>query len=164
MFDAWHEPWQFDGPMLNIEFSRISESRKGALTLVIDSKNGVATQVAYCLSKRTQISEAAADLTNREKTGSKNIGFVHASGRGQHRDKISKDTIAKWCTNKAFDVVVWTDLASNFDEKTGRPFSVDAAADYLQALNEEGQLMARQYMAKAPDFVRTPLRTAFAEH
>jgi len=40
-FEKWIElPWKNDGPKLKIEFSRISGSRKGALTLVIDEVNG----------------------------------------------------------------------------------------------------------------------------
>lgn len=35
-FDSHHEEWTSGGPVLQLEFSRISESRKGALTLVID--------------------------------------------------------------------------------------------------------------------------------
>jgi hypothetical protein len=32
-FDRHHGDWQFDGPTLRLEFSRISTSRLGALTL-----------------------------------------------------------------------------------------------------------------------------------
>jgi len=35
--------WKDGGPKLPIEFSRVSSSRDGALTLVIDEKNGVET-------------------------------------------------------------------------------------------------------------------------
>jgi len=39
-FDNQHESWKFDGPLLPLEFSRISKSRDNALTLVIDELNG----------------------------------------------------------------------------------------------------------------------------
>src|SRR5256885_15588809 len=39
-FDRHHEDWQFDGPTLRLEFSRMSPSRLGALTLVIDPLHG----------------------------------------------------------------------------------------------------------------------------
>jgi hypothetical protein len=35
-FDRWRNEWRFDGPTLSLEFSRISSSRLGALTLVVD--------------------------------------------------------------------------------------------------------------------------------
>ena len=34
-FERWHDAWHNDGPSLKLEFSRVSESRLGALTLVI---------------------------------------------------------------------------------------------------------------------------------
>ena len=39
-FDKHHDDWQFDGPSLQLEFSRVSESRKDALTLVVDTNHG----------------------------------------------------------------------------------------------------------------------------
>jgi hypothetical protein len=39
-FERLHGPWQSDGPSLKIEFSRISSTRGGALTLVIDPHHG----------------------------------------------------------------------------------------------------------------------------
>jgi len=51
-FDSWHGPWQYDGPTLKLEFSRVSKKRLRALTLVIDSEHGTETAVAWCLAKR----------------------------------------------------------------------------------------------------------------
>ncbi|MHC2302867.1 hypothetical protein [Rhizobium mongolense] len=39
-FDMHHKGWLRGGPVLMLEFSRISESRKSALTLVIDNTHG----------------------------------------------------------------------------------------------------------------------------
>lgn len=46
-FDKHHEQWLQDGPVLKLEFSRISESRKDALTLVIDGVNGSECKTSY---------------------------------------------------------------------------------------------------------------------
>jgi hypothetical protein len=35
-FDRWHGPWEYDGPTLKLEFSRVSENCLKALTLVIE--------------------------------------------------------------------------------------------------------------------------------
>src|SRR5262245_19864397 len=72
-FDRWHGPWQFDGPTLKLEFSRISETRLGALTLVIDADHGALTTVAWSLSKRKLAADAVADLRCREGTQLHNI-------------------------------------------------------------------------------------------
>lgn len=57
-FDRQHEDWQFDGPTLRLEFSRISTSRLGALTLVIDPQHGSPATIAWCLSKRERPDDA----------------------------------------------------------------------------------------------------------
>ena len=57
-FDSWHDAWEYDGPILKLEFSRISEKRLKALTLVIDTENGAETAVAWCLSKRMTLADA----------------------------------------------------------------------------------------------------------
>lgn len=59
-FDRQHDHWRMDGPSLPVEFSRISGSRQGALTLVIDSDHGSPARVAWCLSKRERVSEASS--------------------------------------------------------------------------------------------------------
>src|SRR3989304_5213294 len=59
-FDKWRGDWEFDGPSLRIEFSRISKSRKDALTLVIDPENGVPTIVAWCPRKRKKLGDGGA--------------------------------------------------------------------------------------------------------
>jgi len=162
-FDTLHGPWQSDGPNLKIEFSRISNSRLGALTLVIDSNNGCPTTVAYCLSQRNKIDLAAEDLRVREGAGKKGIGYFSKDGDSQFRDKATYDAIATWAVFKALDGVVWTDLRPNFAKETGKSFSVENALDYLAGLQGEAKVKAKEYLQKAPDFVQTPLRKAWNE-
>lgn len=116
-FDQWHEPWQHDGPVLKIEFSRISISRSGALTLVLDSRDGADTQVAYCLSSRTSLPQAVEDLRKREGTSTANVGYVRPNGDRKSRDSRTRSVIAAWAKARNIDAVVWTDLQSNFPEK-----------------------------------------------
>jgi len=73
-FDKYHDEWNFDGPQLELEFSRISERRLGALTLVIDREHVVQTTVAWCLSNRRRVEDAICDLRCREETTVGNIG------------------------------------------------------------------------------------------
>jgi hypothetical protein len=65
-FDQWHDDWEPDGPTLKLEFSRVSSTRLGALTLVIDPNHGAPTRVAWCLSKRKDPDDAVVDLRCRE--------------------------------------------------------------------------------------------------
>lgn len=160
-FDVLHDQWREDGPVLKIEFSRISKSRSDALTLVLDPVNGAANQVAYCVSKRPDLLQARQDLKSREGTTLKNIGFIGANEEKYSRDPESMDSITAWASVKKLIGVVWTDLPSNFVEKTGEPFSPERALAYLDALDDEGTKAALEYIRKAPCSIRTPLREAY---
>lgn len=162
-FDKWHEPWQFDGPRLKLEFSRISKFRQGALTLVIDKDYGVPTTVAHCVSRRSSVELAFEDLRKREGCARKDIGYFARDAAPVYRDKNSFDEIATWAITKRIDLVIWTDLKSNFAEKCGKEFSVGNALTYLNMLPAEPQAKANQYLKNAPEFVDTPLRRAWRE-
>jgi hypothetical protein len=91
-----------------------------------------------------------------------NIGFVRRDGQGQSRDRQTHAIIAAWSTAQGINAVVWTDLQSNFPEKTGKRFSPDAAMEYLERLPEAGRRAASEYINNAPAFVDTPLRRKVA--
>jgi len=162
-FDKQHEDWQFDGPSLKLEFSRVSQIRNDALTLVLDTQNGKLCQVAYAFSKRKNPDDAICDLRCREGTTLKNIGFFFADGsRTQSRDGESLESIRVWVSEKKVDIVIWTDLASNFPKKSKgqKPFSIENAISHIQALDAEGKAKAAEYVWCAPEFIDTPLREA----
>lgn len=158
-FDLHHERWQFDGPRLPIEFARVSMTRERALTLVLDANCGTTCTVAYARSRRSEFEDAICDLRCKEGTTRKNIGFLVADGSARHaRDAGTLETVAAWAKAKSFDVVVWTDLPSNFQAETGQPFSVPAAVRHVASLSAKGKAAAAEYVLRAPDFVSTPLR------
>ncbi len=163
-FDAWHGPWQDEGPVLRIEFSRISKKRSGALTLVIDPKNGAPTQVCWSISLRPTLDQAVEDLRLREETNQKRVGRYSVSGDTNGFDQASISLIEEWCRRRGLDGVVWTDLPSNFEERTHRQFSVDAAVQYLKTLDCVAWAKAFEYIQNAPKSVQTPLRAAFLEN
>lgn len=82
-FDDQHLPWEFDGPDLKIEFSRVSQTRGGALTLVIDPINGAMCRVAHARSKRKDPEDSICDLRSREGTTRANVGFWFIDGSRQ---------------------------------------------------------------------------------
>lgn len=160
-FDDYHEDWKPDGPALPIEFSRVSKSRGGALTLVIDADNGACCAVAYAISKRRNLADAICDLRTREGTTHKNIGYWAG---GDHVntsiDTTVVQTIGAWAVAKNFEAVVWTALSSNFEQICGMQFSVEAAIKHIQALHPEAKTAAAEYVWRAPKLVETPLRRA----
>ncbi len=162
-FNKQHENWQCDGPSLKLEFSRVSQTRNDALTLVLDLNNGESCQVAYALSKRKKPDDAICDLRCREGTTLENIGFYFADGsRKQSRKEEVLKGIQSWALERKIDVVIWTDLASNFREKSKckKPFSIEAALCHIQALDTEGKAKAAEYVWRSPEFIDTPLREA----
>src|SRR5690348_12261181 len=78
-FDKQRGEWLKDGPVLPLEFSRISASRDKALTLVIDPDNGSDCKVMYAISKRKNPDDAIADLRDREGTIMDHMGFHFAN-------------------------------------------------------------------------------------
>lgn len=159
-FDGQHFDWHYDGPSMKLEFSRISSTRMGALTLVSDLVNGSLSTVAWCLSKRDNPLDAICDLRCREGTVLQNIGriFTQSPKRNYSHEKRIRRKIISWARLKNFDAVVWTDLQSNYAEKRGDAFSVQAALAYLQNLPPEAKVKAVEYIRNAPAFVQTPLR------
>lgn len=155
------EPWLDDGPKLPLEFSRISKDRR--LTLVIDAVNGELCNTLYSYSPQILLADAARDLTRREGTNPKYIGYY------DHRTQVSsikefgdqfdiKDTLSSWCDRKAVDGVVWTALPSNFDGRFHMAFSMEHAMTYLRSLAKNDLNKALEYFYKAPEQIDTPLR------
>ncbi|QNN47476.1 hypothetical protein H9L17_04885 [Thermomonas brevis] len=152
-FGQFHGAWELDGPMLPLEFSRVSSSREDALTLVLDEDNGSACRVAFTRSKRQNPDDAIADLRCREGTTLRNIGYYFRDGsRRNSRSESNLSAIAAWANEKSIDIVVWTDLASNFESKSSQkcPFSVSAGVAHLQALPVSAKAKAAEYMWRAP--------------
>ena len=162
-FDTRHESWQRRGPILQIEFSRVSTTRNGTLTLVIDPENGSPVPVSWSISRRPTIAQAVEDLKKRENTGINNIGAFSLVDNARGFDKDSVGVIRAWAVDRGLDGVVWTDLRSNFEKRTGKPFSVAAAMRYLKALQGDSRAEAFEYIRRAPAFVQTRLRTAITD-
>lgn len=158
-FDNHHERWLPGGPILKLEFSRISSSRRAALTLVIDDEHGTMCETSYSISKRKDPDDAISDLRCREGTIMRHIGYYFADGSRVCRPQVP-ESIAPWAAENEIDVVVWTGLTSNFKDIKSTDFSIENAIAHLQSLTPEGKTMAAMYIWRAPAFVKTSLRMA----
>ncbi len=126
-FDRYVTGWQTGGPRLPMEFSRISESRKKALTLVIDSVLGTDCETLYTLSKRTDPLDALCDLRCREGTTIKNIGYVNiVTGEQRGRNADAVGVIRTWAQANDIQLVTWTDLGATFLQQKSDEFCVAA--------------------------------------
>lgn len=129
------------GPLLPIEFSRVS--RAGRLTLVIDEAFGASCATYSASSDVGDLDVAIENLRLREGMPSATgVGFTDvASGRrsrrAMERHPQAVATIKAWADANGYDAAIWTALASNFHDpdKAAEPFSVEAAIRYLEALD-----------------------------
>src|SRR5207245_558110 len=148
---------------LPIEFSRISKRRFGALTLVIDPRNGCQIVTRFCFSKRRDPEDVACDLRQREGTTIRNIGITNLdTGNERSRYPFVAEVVKAWAQARSVRAVVWTDLEPYFEKKTEKPFSPEVAADYLRGLGPEGIREAIRYIRNAPAEVDTKLRRLLA--
>jgi hypothetical protein len=106
-----------------------------------------------------------ATCAAREGTKLSNIGrvFIGSKERDYFHGQASHDAIVSWAEAKKLDVIVWTDLQINFQDKRCIPFSVQEALSYVQSLPPKGKAKAVEYVWRAPCFVQTPLRTALQQ-
>lgn len=145
--------WQKGGPILPIEFSRISSG--GRLTLVIDEQSGVPVKTQYARSGSANLRQAIEDLRKREDTLKSRIGVVSQT---INNTTTGFDTIKSWATKEKWDAVIWTGLPSNFEDKKDVPFTVENGLVYLSGLVGKEKAEAREYIERAPEEVDTPLR------
>jgi hypothetical protein len=161
-----------DGPLLPIEFCRISAD--GRLTLAIDETFGAICNTYSAPSAADTLDAAIENLRLREGMGNaRAVGFVEpASGRQsevateRHPEVVA--TISAWAASKGYDAAIWSALASNFDEydKGGELFSVSAALRYLETLEKDDPAKfaaALDYIRNAPPEVETPVRERVAK-
>ena len=158
-FDRHLTGWRTGGPWLPLEFCRISESRKKALTLVIDTSLGTEVETLYALSTRSEPHDVVCDLRCREGTTTRNIGYINLStGDARGRDKKVVETIGSWARENEIPFVVWTDLPANFPERQPDRFR-EAALSHLKTLDAGALQKAVEYLLKAPK----PIATGFRE-
>jgi cation transport regulator ChaC len=154
--------WHSDGPMLPLEFSRVAGD--GHLRLVIDPVHGRNCRVFYTLSGHSSVTETIKHLQVWE--GLPSAEVVHFVHRDDTPDDLARASVVSWLKEHHFDAAVWVGLGNNFQEKTGKPFTVENALEYLDTLRGEARDAALSYIAKVPEsmdtMVRLKLRSLFA--
>jgi hypothetical protein len=146
--------WKIDGPILSVEFSRVSKD--GRLTLVIDETNGTKCVTYHACARATELASAVENLRRRERMPT--ADRVGQMSKGEQASAGPREAIRSWLSGTSYDAVIWTDLSPNFFERTGRPFSVDAALEYLESLQEPVRTSAYRYIVEAPNTTATGLR------
>ena len=106
--------WQKDGPILPIEFARISKD--GRLTLVI-TENGTKVSVLFTLSNYQNFDEAVLNLAVREGSGKGSIGSYDKTKDKFSHDVFFKQNILDWIKDKDINALIWTNLGENWNIK-----------------------------------------------
>ncbi|MBD2089067.1 hypothetical protein H6F67_04255 [Microcoleus sp. FACHB-1515] len=153
--------WKTGGPVLPLEFSRVSDNRK--LTLVLDPEVGASCATQFAFSDRSNLADAIEDLATREQTVQEHIGFVdlprHLSSIQAYPHQVDVDAIVRqWCDDYQIEAAIWTALKPNFQQKLGVPFSSEAAINYLKQLPPSDRISAIDYFRQTPAEIHTPLR------
>jgi len=151
------DQWQTDGPLLPIELARISDN--GRLTVVLH--RGVSlVQTLWAISAYENLNQTKENLAARENTNMEKIGYVSIPDNQSNCQTVPEicDTIRQWLTDKGLDAVIWTDLASNFEKKTGMEYSEDNVIAYLRSLAGESLEKAEEYVRRIPSQVKTKIR------
>jgi len=158
----WHE----DGPLLPVEFRRLSN--RGRITLVLhpDAED---VQALWILAGFEDLQKARENMREVEGTPNINrIGYVSIPD-DEHVCNAAPEaleTIKEWCEDKGLDAVVWTDLPENpdkFREETGMELNDGNIIKYLGSLTGETLEKAREYVKKTPLQVDTSLRGRIRE-
>jgi len=152
------------GPLLPIEFCRVSGN--GRLTLVIAEAFGTRCITYSAISAFDDLDAAIENLRVRENMpSSRGVGFIvprrrKASATAHQRHPQAVKAIAAWADGRGLDAAIWTALGSNFEEKTRKQFSVEAAIQYLESRDKKTLDAALDYIRRAPHEVQTPVREA----
>ncbi|WP_291100943.1 MULTISPECIES: hypothetical protein [unclassified Flavobacterium] len=159
--------WKENGPVLPIEFARISKD--GRLTLVI-TPNGTEVPTLYSVSSFDSLDLAVSNLVLREGTSEKYIGYYDKS-----KDVIfpidfpikEKDNIKNWIQTTDFDGVIWTNLPENWDIKENKvvikTIDPNDRLEYLQNLKGNQSALAEEYIRNTPKQIDTTYRKQIIE-
>jgi len=154
--------WHFDGPLLPIEFARISKdlnTNRERLTLVLydDAKQ---IPVLWVMLENTDLNSAILNLAGREGCKLDSIGFVRCDKLESNCRVIPSLSrpIRDWATSKKLDAVIWTDLPSNFYERTGSLLTEYNLIQYLRNIRKSGNKDAIDYVKNAPVQIKTRFR------
>ncbi len=152
--------WNEDGPILPIEFARISKD--GRLTLVI-TENGTKVPVLYTLSNYPNLEEAILNLAVREGSGRNSIGSYDKSKDTFSSKFLFKDEMKNWIKNTDLDGAIWTNLGENWNIKNDkgdiiRQIEPKNRIEYLKELKGHTSAIAEEYIRRTPHQIVTAFR------
>ena len=152
--------WSENGPMLPIEFARISKD--GRLTLVI-TKDVKEVKTYFAISNYKTLEEAVLNLAVREGCGREQIGGYDKSKNTFSTKVFFEQNILEWINNTDIDAVIWTNLGENWAVKNddGKVIEIvpNERVDYLKKLKNNKRALAEEYIRRTPTQIKTHYRS-----
>lgn len=148
--------WQHDGPMLPIEFARVSDGGELATVICV---NAAPVQVLWAWLDIEDVTVACDELRQRE-----GIDEDRVDGVGLLIiDEMPEGELAEWAQERGIEAVVWTALPPKSAEMEGRAPTMTEAVAYLDSLTGETREHARDYVKRVPEQIDTVYRRAIVE-
>jgi hypothetical protein len=152
-----------------LNFSRISDSGQGRLTLVID-KTGEMNNVYYAKTAFSNLNTAIQKLKTREKTSNKNIGFINIASDTFRTSLLDDKKILElinFAKKNKIDGLIWTEISPNFNEVFGKPYSKENAIEYIESKHANNRLYNKIleyiFLSKIYGNIKTPLSTTLTK-
>lgn len=155
--------WKKDGPLLPIEFARISKD--GRLTLVIRPASKM-VKTLYIDSAFSDFDAAILNLQVREECLLSSIGYVNFNDNSHNIKRIPvqiKETLVKWNVSKKYDAIIWTDLGQNFKNSTSMVYTIHNVKRYIAGLKPQQYQGVKNYIFNTPEQIKTQLRKQLTE-
>jgi len=155
--------WYEDGPLLPIEYARISTG--GRLTLVIKPGWQNVTCL-YAISEFKDLEEARTNLMEREGSPLHRIGYYNFLTDQVQIRQLNKPVIQNlmaWKGQRDIDAVIWTDLPPNFRDSRNLEFNLKNIGVILESLTRDEFVSAKKYIESTPEQVKTTLRSAIQQ-
>lgn len=150
--------WSENGPMLPIEFARISKDERLTLVITEDAKE---VKTYFAISSYESEEEAVLNLAIREGCGRGQIGSYDKSKNTFEPNVFFEKNILEWIKNKDIDAVIWTNLGEKWDvtNNDGEVIKIVDRVDYLKKLKNHKRALAEEYIRRTPTQIDTHYRS-----
>ena len=156
--------WSENGPMLPIEFARISKDGRLTLVIVKDLKDVKEVKTYFAISNYKTLEEAVLNLAVREGSGREQIGSYDKSKNTFSTKVFFENNILEWINNTDIDAVIWTNLGEKWEFKNDDGEIIETIVpnkrvDYLKKLKNHKRALAEEYIRRTPTQIETHYRS-----